>query len=299
MNYLQRDCITTLNHHHYDTRGIVRTGVNPIDARVNTGPNPQDVESPIWNMADTFAVPRNSGDENVEAKRVIRRRPYVSIDIETTGVDYEYCQILEFGAVIDDWVTPLDKLPRFHAYLIHDRIQGEPFALAMNAEILRRLANRDKPECAQYTFVEPKHLAGMFSFWAASWKVGSSGQGGKSIIPAGKNFAGFDRPFLKRLPEWSERVNILHRCIDPAMIYWNPATDTEPPSTQECYNRAVVQKIVAHNAVDDAIGIIQLIRAANTPINVGDIDITINAESDPKGLARRLMSELRRTGCRI
>ena len=236
----RRNCITSLVGHFYDTKGIVREGFCNTDPRLNSGPK---AGQPVF----------------IQAAET--RRPYVSIDIETTGVDYEYCQVLEFGAVVDDWVTPVDNLPRFHTYLIHDRIQGEPFALAMNFEILSRIANREKPQCADFTYVKPEHLAGMFEFWAASWGAFGSGGSGKSLIPAGKNFQGFDRPFLKRLDRFG-RVNMLHRCIDPAMLYWNPATDQQPPSTKECYERAGMQNEVAHNAVEDAIGIVKLIRVA-------------------------------------
>ena len=47
---------------------------------------------------------------------------YVSIDIETTGVDPKIHDIVEFGAVIDDLANPqpLDKLPRFHALFKKD-----------------------------------------------------------------------------------------------------------------------------------------------------------------------------------
>ena len=39
----------------------------------------------------------------------------VSIDTETTGLDYDTCQILQVGAVIEDTINvrPLDELPRF------------------------------------------------------------------------------------------------------------------------------------------------------------------------------------------
>ena len=34
--------------------------------------------------------------------------PYVSIDIEPTGLDPDTCQVLEVGAVADDWVKPIN-----------------------------------------------------------------------------------------------------------------------------------------------------------------------------------------------
>ena len=41
---------------------------------------------------------------------------YISIDIETTGLDPENCQILSIGAVIEDTLNqlPFEELPTFH-----------------------------------------------------------------------------------------------------------------------------------------------------------------------------------------
>ena len=52
--------------------------------------------------------------------------PYVSIDIETTGLDPETCQILEIGAVFDNWTLPIRDLPTFHCYVVHKQIVGSP-----------------------------------------------------------------------------------------------------------------------------------------------------------------------------
>lgn len=278
-DYLRRNTITRLDGHHYDTRGIVREGVSPIDSRVNTGP---------LSMEQKFVDELSDGAEIVFN---LDRRPYVSIDIETTDTDYDWGQVLEFGAVIDDWVTPIEKLPRFHAYLVHDRIQGAPKALAMNAKILDRIADRDKDECAHYTFIEPKNLAGMFEFWAKAWGAFGSGGSGQSLIPAGKNFQGFDRPFLKKLERFG-RVNMLHRCIDPSMLYWNPAKDQQPPSTKECYERAGITDEVAHTAVEDAIGIIKLIRHKSAQVVMPDAT-TVAIEPPPA--ARELAHKLSET----
>jgi len=52
---------------------------------------------------------------------------YVSIDIEATGLDHTYCQMIEFGAVLDDLrhQRPLDELPQFHCYVLRDKYVGE------------------------------------------------------------------------------------------------------------------------------------------------------------------------------
>ena len=72
---------------------------------------------------------------------------YVSIDIETTGLDEYTCDTIEFGAIIDNlnFQKPFDELPKFHAYVVLPRYQGEPYALSMHAEIFRRIANREEP----------------------------------------------------------------------------------------------------------------------------------------------------------
>jgi len=123
---------------------------------------------------------------------------YVSIDIETTGLDPETCQTLEIGAVFDNWTLPLDKLPRFHCYVVHKQIVGQPFALALNADILRKLANPQKTE----DFLPPSEVADAMATWLGrcGWDVS------KVVTPAGKNFASFDRQFLKRLPNFENKV---------------------------------------------------------------------------------------------
>ena len=68
---------------------------------------------------------------------------YCAIDLETTGLNSWSCDILEVGAVIADTnaeKTPLEMLPVFHCYFVQDTYQGDPFALAMNAEILKKIA---------------------------------------------------------------------------------------------------------------------------------------------------------------
>ena len=56
---------------------------------------------------------------------------YVSIDIETTGLDPETCQILQVGAVIEDTqnLLPLEELPKFNCIVEHPAYTGSPYAL--------------------------------------------------------------------------------------------------------------------------------------------------------------------------
>lgn len=178
---------------------------------------------------------------------------YISIDIETTGLDPDNCQILEFGAVIEDWVTPVEELPRFHCYIVHDVVKGNPKAFAMNGAILNKIADREG-EDRGVRYLTPQMLGFAFQHWLDDCGIDS----GASIVAAGKNFSGFDRQFLERCPEFHAKFK--HRCIDPAMLFWNPETDEVPPSTKECMERAGIEGEVAHTAIEDALGIIRLVR---------------------------------------
>ena len=85
--------------------------------------------------------------------------PYVSIDIETTGLDPATCQTLEIGAVIDDWARPLDQLPVFRRVLAWEQVAGSPYAMAFNADLLKFIGNKPQeqescPYVALNTWIE-------------------------------------------------------------------------------------------------------------------------------------------------
>jgi len=69
---------------------------------------------------------------------------YLSIDTETTGLNSENCQILSIAAVLEDTEntkTPVEDLPHFHYIFRHEFIQGEPYALNMNKELIEVIKN--------------------------------------------------------------------------------------------------------------------------------------------------------------
>jgi len=183
--------------------------------------------------------------------------PYISIDLETTGLNEEYCQILEFGAIIDDWRTPIEELPHFRKYIRpHDEINGqpyiygEPYALALNHEIIHKLAANDPTEsCTE------EELGEVFATWLKEHGIDPL-----HTSASGKNFTGFDLQFLKQVHGFSEHVRFNHRAIDPAILWWNPAIDTELPSTKECLFRADLDGRVAHTTIEDCTSVIQLVR---------------------------------------
>jgi len=185
------------------------------------------------------------------------RQPYVSIDLETTGLDPDNCQILEIGAVIDDWRTPPHELPVFHAFCCHHHIYGEPYALQMNHKIIKKIADKKDPNDPTALFLDPycmMHQLGEFLL-----RNGFTQDGNKiKVTAAGKNFGSFDLQFLRRLG--FDRVEFRHRFIDAGALFYNPAIDDMPPNTEECLKRAGIPVNLTHEAVPDAIDVVKLIR---------------------------------------
>jgi oligoribonuclease len=175
---------------------------------------------------------------------------YVSIDIETTGLDPETCQILEIGAVYDDWTKPIDQLPKYHRLVVHKEYRGGAYALALNANLLKQLSGQ-----REAWFLDPDQVADDF----AAWLKGCGWDGETGLTPAGKNFASFDRQFLKRLPRFEQVVRLHHRTLDPAVLFWQPE-DEKLPDSKTCYERAGLNSKVAHTAVEDALAVVRLVR---------------------------------------
>jgi hypothetical protein len=81
-----------------------------------------------------------------------------------------------------------------------------------------------------------------------------------TINVAGKNFASFDKHFLERLPRWKQVIRIRQRIIDPSVIFTNWNEDKAIPSLYECKQRAKIEGVVTHDALEDAWDVIQLLR---------------------------------------
>lgn len=68
---------------------------------------------------------------------------YLSIDIETTGLNPNTDQILSIGAIIEDTEKklPFDKIPKFHAAIIQNDIRGNLYAINLNKELIHLINN--------------------------------------------------------------------------------------------------------------------------------------------------------------
>lgn len=141
---------------------------------------------------------------------------YVSIDIETSGLDSVRHQILEFAAVL--WLDdgPIMEQPYFRkAVRQYGDIIGDPFALVMNMDLLREISTN---KC--WTI---DNILSNFTDFLSGYGVTPENR----VQVIGKNFASFDLQFLKYQPNWPSHL-ISHRVLDVGSLY---ATPDGVPST--------------------------------------------------------------------
>ena len=195
---------------------------------------------------------------------------FISIDIETTGLDPETCQVIQIGAIIEntDTVAPIENLPRFQCIVEHQHLTGSPFALYMNREIVNRLGELERADREARSEIRKKHniipanlVSKSFSMWLTANgipKLESSDQ--VSITVAGKNFGVFDKVFLEKIPGWTSAIRFKQRMLDPGILCMDWATDAGPPNLQTCMQRANVEGSVTHDALQDAVDVVRVLR---------------------------------------
>lgn len=220
---------------------------------------------------------------------------YISIDIETTGLDPENHSILTIGAVIEDTEKPdipIKELPTFHALILRNDFKGSAFAINMNHEIIETMVKyqtartqEDKlaisEEYGYEFFQEEDVVIGLFRFlWKngifldilkvynypferlgeVSYPVVTSKMPKMYLNIAGKNFGTFDKLFLEKLPRWKQVFRIRNRILDPAILFVDWKKDEALPGLSLCKERLGISGFVSHDAVDDARDVISLLR---------------------------------------
>ena len=187
---------------------------------------------------------------------------YVSIDLETTGLDTQRCQVLQVALVIEDTAVdaPVERLPCFECLVAPyaGRVEGEPYALALNADLLRALDTAPKGGwVVKYRGRNVQVLA--HNLWeedALEWLTKHFGN--QRVTVAGKNAAGFDLRFLCYPPL---QAKFRHRALDPGSVFvdW---TQDQLPSLDELKVSRGVDGPVTHDALEDARDVIRVLRTA-------------------------------------
>jgi hypothetical protein len=216
---------------------------------------------------------------------------YVSIDIETTGLDPLSNNVLSIGAIIEDTSKklPYNECPKFNAIVLNKQLQGSPRAITMNKEVIsmigdylegtdevRTILNNN----SGYKFYEEEEVVKEFyrflfangfayelgpgDFANTIHNVEYPAIGGKTkpitINVAGKNFGTFDKLFLAELPWWQKLIRTRQRVLDPAILMVDWVNDTSLPNLETCKFRADIQGVVTHNALEDAWDVIEVLR---------------------------------------
>lgn len=201
---------------------------------------------------------------------------YFSIDLETSGLDPNNNQILEFAAIYEDTETQLgwEEIPKFERIITHKQITGSPGALHLNARLFKILAkledvkrNDKKKYMEQYNIIAPNQLKKDFYQFALT-NLEKHNYSGKSVLnkndsitinAAGKNFGTFDLRFIEQLDGFKNHVRFSQRILDPAILYFNNS-DNRLPNLTTCKVRAGIKAAVTHKAIDDAWDVIEILR---------------------------------------
>ena len=219
---------------------------------------------------------------------------YISIDIETTGLDADLNQILSIGAVIEDTLNPLpfEELPKFHAVIKRESVYGSIFALNLNRDLIQAMKDYSESKTDELKqeveesfgakfYQEDEVVEALYQFCyrnglvdldpnfvnntrkmvdGISYPILTSNMPKTYLNCAGKNFAGFDKKFLEKLPRWKQVFSIRSRVLDPGILFVDWINDESIPSLDQCKQRAGIDGVVTHNALEDAMDVVMLIR---------------------------------------
>lgn len=199
---------------------------------------------------------------------------YASIDIETTGIDPDFNQILSIGIILEDSNNPLpyEELPKFHCAIKRTEISGSIFAIDMNRDLIETINSYmtavdqdEKNDMVHFTGMqfldEDKVVMHIAQFMVDNSFIDSIANNPPyQIVCAGKNFGTFDKLFLQKLPGWKNIFSVSQRVLDPGILYIDWKNDKTIPNMITCKQRGNVPGEVTHNALEDAWDVVQLLR---------------------------------------
>jgi hypothetical protein len=209
---------------------------------------------------------------------------YTSIDIETSGLDSEKHKVLSIGAIIEDTEKklPYEDCPKFNAIVLQNEITGSPRALTMNKGLIAMIGEYlegsaevrfNMDTILDYSFYKEDEVVKKFYefLWVNGYgdavpnqllvtsKIDSNSKP-ITLNVAGKNFGTFDKLFLQELPWWQKLIRTRQRVLDPAILMVDWKNDKSLPNLTTCKERADIQGVVTHNALEDAWDVIEVLR---------------------------------------
>lgn len=196
---------------------------------------------------------------------------YMSIDIETTGLDPKVHSILEVGAVCTEITKDHARAHELRLLVVP---QGpmviDPYCAKLHTTLWDELiahqkkgtppmvcrANGDNHIQVSGQCWESKIAEHLLDFVDACWPEHTAKK--PKITVAGKNAASFDLPFLRLRANLDDYLDVRHRVLDVAPFFWRPGDDVLP-SMDVCLQRAGIAKSTKHGALDDAYLVVELV----------------------------------------
>ena len=161
----------------------------------------------------------------------------LSIDLETSGLDPDTCQILEVGAVLFDPANPGFRWQFFESLVYGGGpIVGDPYALASNHEILQRIGD------GALTIPADSVPSKLCRFVRSHTD--------EKVTICGKNFDAFDGRFLAKIPYWNTTTFYERRTLDLGALFYD--CNTGVPSLSTIKAKCGLGNTVAHRALQDA-----------------------------------------------
>ena len=179
---------------------------------------------------------------------------YLSLDLETTGIDSEKCQILQLACIVEDTERklPLEKLPKLNLYFKHDAYTFDSiYPIHMHQELFKTIEEK-----GEYFYKMESTINGNIRVW---YNFIEDYFGKDPVTLAGKNVIGFDLKFL-RSHKLTSGIKFRHRAIDPSILYIDWKNDKALPDSQTMFDRAKLDATLAHDALDDAWQVIRCLR---------------------------------------
>ena len=170
-------------------------------------------------------------------------RRLISVDIETTGLDHNRCEILSIGAVVINLDTR-QKEDTFYGIINHRNFYAEPYALMLNADLIAKIADggyeEENGDGSTYIKDSKESVLRKFLEWLYPFK---------QYCVVGKNFGTFDLKFFEKA---YGKNPFNRRIVDVGSIYFDLNVDSKVPNLPECLDKAGMNNVVTHNALEDA-----------------------------------------------